>query len=183
MGTRNHPILEGQPHFVTATTRIRKSLFRKREAADLLVRELEVLRRELGFAILGYAVMPDHVHLILVPGPAAGLTRIMQFVKGRFARLWHERCGTRGSVWHPRYYESAVRTEAQLTRWLDYVNDNPVRAGLAASPQQYPYCSAGGTLATDLDAYLEGSWTGRAEARPSGEGESSQGEQKGPLAV
>jgi REP element-mobilizing transposase RayT len=168
---------------VTATIQNRKPLFRSRKAAELLVGVLEQLRGELGFALLGYAVMPDHLHLILIPDSAAGLARIMQFVKGRFARLWNERRGSRGSVWQPRYYESAVRTEAQLARWLDYVNYNPVRAGLAGSPEEYPYCSAGGRLATDLDAYLGGRWTGRAEARPSGEGESLRGEQRQTIIV
>lgn len=170
MGTRYHNVLENQPYFVTATTLRRAPLFRSHEAADLLLQEVDRLRGELGFALLAYAVMPDHLHLILVPGPADGLAQIMQFVKGRFARLWNERRNTPGSVWQPRYYESAVRTEVQLARWLDYVNYNPVRAGLAASPELYPYCSAGGTLTTDLEVYVGGTWTGRAEARPSGEG-------------
>lgn len=85
MGTRNHPILENQPYFVTATVRDRRPIFQKREAAELLVRELDELRERTGFALLAYAIMPDHVHLLLVPGLAATLSQIMQFIKGRFA--------------------------------------------------------------------------------------------------
>jgi len=133
----------------------------------LMLTELVRLRDELGFALLAYAVMPDHIHLIIVPSTTEGLSRIMQSVKGGFARLWNKELGCQGSIWQPRYYESAVRTEAQLTRWLDYTNRNPIQAGLAASPEEYPYCSSGGRLETDIEAYLSGSWTGRAEARPS----------------
>ncbi len=92
-----------------------------------------------------------------------------------------------------RYYESAVRTEAQLARWLEYVHHNPMRAGLAASPEEYPYCSAGGKLKTDLETYLGGTWTGQAcargasasggKARPSGERESLEGEQRETMVV
>ena len=145
--------------------------------------EVDRLRAELGFALLAYVVMPDHVHLILVPGPAAGLGRIMQFVKGRFARLWNAQQGSSGSVWQARYYESAVRTEVQLARWLQYIDYNPVRAGLASSPEDYPYCSAGGKLATDLEAYLGSKWTGQAKARPSAETKGVWGEQRETMVV
>ncbi len=167
MGTRNHPALPNQPYFVTAATRDRQPIFRNRQAAELMLIELGRLRDELGFALLAYAVMPDHIHLIIVPSITDDLSRIMQSVKGGFARLWNRQLGRQGSLWQPRYYESAVRTHAQLKRWLEYTDRNPVQAGLAASPEEYPYCSSGGRLGTDIEAYLCGSWTGRAEARPS----------------
>ncbi|HLA17754.1 MAG TPA: transposase [Dehalococcoidia bacterium] len=169
MGTRNHPIQINQPYFVTTITRKRQPIFRDHHAAGLFLAELGRLRSDLGFALLGYAVMPDHVHLVVVPADSANLREIMRLVKGSFARLWNQRCGQSGSLWQPRYYESAVRTEQQLVQWLKYIDDNPVRAGLASSPQQYPYGSPGGRLMTDLTAYLDGSWIGQAEARPSGE--------------
>lgn len=167
MGTRNHPIQSNQPYFVTTITRKRQPIFRDHHAAGLFLAELGRLRSDLGFALLGYAVMPDHVHLVVVPADSANLREIMRVVKGRFARLWNHRCGQSGSLWQLRYYESAVRTEQQLVQWLKYIDDNPVHAGLTPSPQEYPYCSSGGGLVTDLEAYLGGSWTGRAEARPS----------------
>lgn len=168
MGTRRHPLVSNQAYFVTAATSKRRPVFRNGQAAELMLALLERARAELKFALLAYVVMPDHIHLIAVPGEAADLSRIMQSLKGRFARLWNNRSGSEGSLWQARYYESAVRTEAQLRRWLEYVDHNPVDAGLAESPEGYPYCSRGGKLATDIEAYLSGSWASRAEARPSG---------------
>ena len=170
MGTRSHPTVSYQPYFVTAVTRNRTPIFRDRHAADLILKELARLRDELGFARLAYAVMPDHIHLLVAPSAGANLSRIMQSVKGRFARLWNRQLCRQGSLWQPRYYESAVRTEAQLMRWIEYIHRNPVQAGLAKSPEEYPYCSPGGKLGTDLEVYLKGSWTGRAEAQPSSKG-------------
>ena len=167
MGTRNHPALPNQPYFVTAVTRNRKPIFRDRQAAELILAEIGRLRNELGFALLAYAVMPDHIHLIIVPSTTEDLSRIMQSVKGGFARLWNKELGCQGHLWQPRYYESAVRTPEQLARWVEYIDRNPVQARLSASPEEYPYCSSGGRLGTDIEAYLGGSWTGRAEARPS----------------
>jgi putative transposase len=167
MGTRNHPVVPNQPYFVTAATRNRRPVFRSRQAADLMLAQMGRLRDELAFLLLAYGVMPDHIHLIIVPGDVADLSEIMQSIKGRFARLWNKQMGHQGSVWQPRYYESAVRTETQLKRWIEYIHQNPVRAGLAVSPDKYPFCSAGGKLSTDAETYLDGTWTGQAEARPS----------------
>jgi len=168
MGTRYHPGVAGYPYFVTAATKGRRPILGDPRAADLLVQELVRLRDELGFALLAYAVMPDHLHLLVVPSAAVDLSRIMQSIKGGFARLWNRQSGSAGSLWQARFYESAVRTEAQLWRWIEYINQNPVKAGLAATPEEYPYCSAGGRLAVDLEAYGGGPWRSRAEARPSG---------------
>ncbi len=122
-----------------------------------MLAELERAREEFWFYLLAYALMPDHVHLIVVPSEASSLSRIMQSIKGRFARFWNRRSGSAGSLWQARYYESAVRTEAQLRRWIEYIDQNPLRAGLTVTPEEYPYCSAGGKLATDLEAFLDGS--------------------------
>lgn len=133
-----------------------------------MLKELGRLRDELGFSLLAYVVMPDHIHLLVVPSAVADLSRIMQSVKGRFARLWNRGLGRQGGIWQPRYYESAVRTQAQLKKWVEYIHRNPVQAGLAPTPEGYPYCSSGGTLTTDLETYLNGSWAGWAKAQPSG---------------
>jgi putative transposase len=168
MGTRNHPATANQAYAVTTVTKGRRPVFRDPVAADLMMAQVQRARQEFGFLLLSYSIMPDHVHLILVPGEAAGLARIMHAIKGRFARLWNKQAGEGGSVWQPRYYESGVRTEAQLRRRIEYVEWNPVRARLTASPEAYPYCSSGGRLSLDVDAYLAGLSGSRAEARPSG---------------
>lgn len=167
MGTRNHPSVPNQPYAVTAVTNGRVPVFRDRQAAGLMLEEVARARRELWFLLLAYAIMPDHVHLLIVPGRAAELSRIMQTIKGRFARLWNKQMREKGRLWQPRYYESAVRTEPQLRRWIEYIEANPVRARLSASPKEYCYSSAGGPLSLDVDVYLHGVSASRAEARPS----------------
>ena len=169
MGTRDHPNSPNHPYFVTAVTKDRRPIFRDDRAAELMVTDLRLLRDELGFSLVAYVVMPDHVHLLVVPGEGSGVSRIMQLIKGRFARSWNKAIGSAGSVWQPRFFESVVRTETQLVRWIEYIQCNPVEARLVQAPEDYPYCSAGGSLPTDTRAYLGGVTRSRAEARPSGE--------------
>jgi len=153
MGTRVHPEAPGHPYFVTCTTYRRHPLFRDGTTAQLFLDTLFALRIELRLLLLAYAVMPDHVHLVIALHEDIGLARTMQYIKGRFARIYNGKVGRNGHVWQSRYYETAVRDEAALMRRVRYVEDNPVEAGLVTSSAAYPYSSAAGSN-TDLLTYL-----------------------------
>ena len=153
MGTRTHPSAPQYPYFVTFATYVRRAVFQDTEAGRLFVDELYKLRDELGFLLLSFVVMPDHVHLIIVPAPDVGLAKIMQYVKGRFARLHHARDGGTGSLWQSRYYETTIRDEAALFRRIEYIEGNPVTSGLVSRSEDYPFSSAA-TGRVDLEAYL-----------------------------
>lgn len=171
MGTREHPDAQRHPYFVTFTTRERRAVFQDAWAARLFVDELHKLRHELSFLLLAYVVMPDHVHVIIVPGSTVGLSKIMQYVKGRFARLYHARMGGEGHLWQSRYYETIIRDEGSLVRRIHYLEGNPVRTGLVRQPEEYPFSSAtGGRI--DLEQCLspkavDMAQPGQAKAGPS----------------
>jgi putative transposase len=152
MGTRTHPDSEGLPYFVTFTTHERRRVFHDSEIAGQFVDHLHQLRDELGFLLIAHVVMPDHVHLILLPGPGHGLAELMKFIKGRFARVYNQRMGQGGRLWQPRYYESAIGGEAALMRQIAYVENNPVAAALVRNAEDFEFSSAG--RETDLEHYL-----------------------------
>jgi putative transposase len=156
MGTRHHVALQNQAYFVTARTANGMPLFRDGAVAELFLHELQRCQERLGFLLLSFVVMPDHVHLLLVPGSSADLSRVMQHIKGGFARLLNVARGSSGAVWQQRFFEAAARTEVQLERWISYIQENPVKGRLAATPSAYPFSSAGGALTTDLERYLSG---------------------------
>ena len=153
MGTRNHPNISQQPYFVTFATWERRFVYQDPAAARFFVEELRTLRSKLGFLLLGYVIMPDHVRLIVVPSLTASLGKIMQYVKGRFVRRYNERTGGVGKLWQDRYYESIIRDEASLVRRMQYVEANPVKAGLVSHSEEYPYSSAANER-DDLESYL-----------------------------
>ncbi len=155
MGTRDHPDVPSHAYFITSSVYRRAPIFGELAAAELFIAELFGLRCELEFLMLSYVVMPDHVHLIVVPGLAAGLPRIMQQVKGRFARRYHQRNGGHGKLWQDRYYETLIRDEASLVRGVQYIEQNPVGAELASEPSAYPYSSASRPTG-DLEGFLSG---------------------------
>ena len=106
-------------------------VLRKPAAAQVVISELDLLT-EWQVAVPHYSVMPNHWHALLVPqaGCAHSLSEIMKRVKGRSAKGIRHRCGGTGAVWQREWFDRWVRDEAEWERIVDYIHDNPVKAGL-----------------------------------------------------
>ena len=92
-------------------------------------------------AIHAYVLMPNHVHLLVTPAAVGGVAAMMQDVGRRYVRLFnrsHERTGT---LWEGRYKSSLIDTYTYLLTCHRYIELNPVRAGLAEHPLDYPWSS------------------------------------------
>ena len=97
----------------------------------------------LKFDLHGLVVMPDHVHLALAPvcgsrGPVP-MAEIMQAIKGASAHRINKFLNRRGKVWQEESFDRALRKEEQVQEKLFYMLENPVRAGLARNPLDYPW--------------------------------------------
>lgn len=89
-------------------------------------------------------VMPDHVHIVMtLPHPltadARSLAAILKGMKGVSARRINEFFGRRGHVWVVESFDRVVRRTEGLMNVCNYVIENPVRAGLVAAPDDYPW--------------------------------------------
>jgi len=134
----------GFPSLVTTNVANRRPVFTDRDnAAHLKVVLFDVMHEEHA-DLIAWVIMPDHVHLVVSLRRTASLGRLMQLIKGRFAREHNAAIGRVGSVWQERYHEEALRDERQLHAAVQYVLHSPVKGGLAATPDEYPWCSASG---------------------------------------
>jgi REP element-mobilizing transposase RayT len=93
-------------------------------------------------------IMPDHVHLLIQPlekslGIWFDLAEVMRSIKGVSARAVNRHCGLSGRVWQAESYDRIVRDEAEYGEKWNYILQNPVRAGLVDSPEQYALFVAG----------------------------------------
>jgi putative transposase len=134
-----HWTLEGSTYFIT---------FRSLDSvltADERRIVLEHLRSGDGkFYLLASAVvMPDHVHLPLHPKDGFTLPRIMKGIKGVSARLINQHRGAVGTVWQDESWDRIVRDAAEFDEKLQYMANNPLKAGLAEDISQYEcwYCN------------------------------------------
>ena len=97
---------------------------------------------ELGHYVLhAYVVMPNHVHVLLTP--LAPLRRITGGIKGVSARDANGTLGRTGKAfWQDESFDHWIRSSAQFERIRAYIEQNPVKAGLATNPQDWQWSSA-----------------------------------------
>jgi len=134
-------VMEGVAHHVTQRGNRRQPVF----FGDDDYRAYRVLLAEgcaaAGVAVWGYCLMPNHVHLILVPSGAEGLRAALAEAHRRHTRRVNLREGWRGYLWQGRF-ASVAMDEPHLMAAARYVELNPVRARLAARAGDWPWSSA-----------------------------------------
>jgi putative transposase len=105
---------------------------------------IDVLRstmRTKRIVVHDFVVMPDHVHILMtVPGEMS-LEKAMQLIKGGFSFRTSKELGFRGEIWQRGFSDVRVVDERSFQQHREYIESNPVRAGLANSVDEYPYGS------------------------------------------
>ncbi len=134
-------VIPGVPHHITQRGNGRaRTFFTDEDYAfyrDLLGRNC----REFGVEVWAWALMPNHVHLILNPGDPDGLRRALSKVHRQYAGRAHARQKKTGHFWQGRFGAVAM-DEAHLAAALRYVALNPVRARLVERAQDWRWSSA-----------------------------------------
>jgi len=92
----------------------------------------------------GMVVMPDHVHLVFTPledseGNPYGLAEIMHSIKGASAKSLNKALNRSGHVWQDESFDHILRSEEAIRSKVEYICQNPVRKGLVASEEDYPW--------------------------------------------
>ena len=98
-----------------------------------------------GMRTHGYCLMPNHLHLILQAG-AAPLSQVMQSVSQRYTGRINTREKRAGHLFQGRYKAVLVDADSYLLELVRYVHLNPVRAGLAKTPEAWRWSSHRGYL-------------------------------------
>ena len=136
-----HVESEGHPYLVTTVTNKREKLFENADAARFLVTVLEYFKFVFDYKIYAYVIMPDHFHMIIIAKSKEELAKIMNEIKGNFSRRFNKKMGRKGAIWQRRYFESVIRSKRKLLMKIDYLHNNPVRAGLVKTPGEYEFSS------------------------------------------
>ena len=105
-------------------------------------------------AVHAYVLMGNHVHLLLSPAGRHSLSRAMQSVGRRYVRRFNTVHGRTGTLWEGRYKATAVDTDGYLFTCMRYIELNPVRAGIAKHPLEYPWSSARANAVGTYDPLL-----------------------------
>ena len=145
-------------HFITCSCYRRMPLLASSRAKNLFVKILGEVRDRYGFALAGYVVMPNHIHL-LISEPARGTpSTVMQVLKQRVSRRLRPKPRKKVSsqqlrlpfrqahdflppFWQPRFYDFNVWSQTKFVEKLQYMHMNPVKRKLVAHPKDWPWSS------------------------------------------
>jgi putative transposase len=148
----------GHLHHVTFSCYRRLPLLKSERAKNLFVGELARVRREYKFLLVGYVVMPEHVHLLMSKPTKAEVTTVLKMLKQRESwkmrkkrksealgqlRLEFSEEAKLKSFWQARYYDFNVYKVHKLREKLRYMHANPVMRGLVRNPGDWPWSSWG----------------------------------------
>jgi REP-associated tyrosine transposase len=122
---------------------------------DRLLSILEQTRRRYRFVVVGYVVMPEHIHLLITEPEVGTPSTVMQVVKQRTARALLPKkrradarqrslfadATSRTPFWQARFYDFNVWTTHKRVEKLRYMHRNPVKRGLVSSPEEWRWSS------------------------------------------
>lgn len=131
-------------HFITFSCYQRLPLLAVAQSRDVLVRGLDQVRQEYNFKLVGYVVMPEHVHLLISEPSRCSPSTVLKMLKQRTShQLRHEfRASDRSSpFWQHRFYDFNVWSRKKKTEKLSYMHANPLKRHLVEDPKDWPWSS------------------------------------------
>jgi putative transposase len=108
-----------------------------------------------GVAIHAYVFMTNHVHLLATPGLAASMPKLMQSIGRIYVQYFNSTYGRTGTLWEGRYKAAIVDDEGYLLTCMRYIELNPVRAHMVASPGEFPWSSFSANARGTADDLVE----------------------------
>lgn len=138
----------GLAHHVMVRGIERKQIFLSDKDRNDYLERLDRLLPEEGWRCFAWALMPNHVHLV-IQSPHGGLSRLMARLNTGYARSFNLRHHRVGYLFQNRFKSRLVEDEADLIGLVAYVIRNPLVASLVGSPQaleRYPWCNLGALL-------------------------------------
>jgi putative transposase len=131
----------GDLHFITFSCYRRLPLLSTTGARNVFVEALGEIRERYEFSLIGYVVMPNHVHL-LIGESVEGTPSVLKVLKQRVSRDLRRSSGANlPRFWQPRFYDFNVWSEKKVREKLDYMHANPITKKLVEHPKDWPWSS------------------------------------------
>ena len=155
-------VIRGCPHHVTQRGNHRQRVFFSDKDYEIYLRLLRKYFLQYGITLVGYALMPNHIHGIAVPLFAHSLAKGFGVLHNDYARWQQVQRDQTGHLWQNRFFSSPMDDD-YFWRALRYVELNPVRARLVENAWDWPWSSARAHIAgIDQTGLLDmGIWRSR----------------------
>ena len=135
--------------FITASTWQGRALFFSERMAQLFLECLYRYRKQGKYLLHEFVLMPNHFHAIVSPADGITLERAVQFIKGGFSYEVGKQISRSVEIWQRGFVDHRIHNVEDYVRHVEYIHQNPVRAGLVLEADGYRYSSAHPQYETD----------------------------------
>ena len=135
----------GAFYHVTARGNEWKDIYKSRRDREKFLSYLELATQRYSAVIHAYCLMTNHYHL-LVETPLGNLSKIMQHINSSYTTYYNVKRKRSGHLLQGRYKAILVEADAYACELSRYIHLNPIRAGIVATPEQYPWSSYHGYI-------------------------------------
>jgi putative transposase len=134
---KKREFIQGAFYHVTSRTNNKIRAFEDNLSRKIMLIILQDAKDKFRFRLANFCIMQTHIHLLIKPGENTNLSRIMQWIKTRSAKRWNFLHGSKNHLWGDRYFARAIKNPQEYESVMDYIDQNPVKAGLTAVPGEW----------------------------------------------
>jgi putative transposase len=153
MARQARTIIPGQAMHVMVRGNNRETLFFSDADRRIYLDWLREAAKQFGSAVHAFALMPNHVHLLMTPQNIDSLAKTMQSLGRRYAQYFNQRQQRSGTIWEGRYRSSLIDPDYFL-RCQRFIELNPVRSGFESSPQTSTWTSFASHIGGNSEPWL-----------------------------
>lgn len=134
-------VVPHQPHHVLQSGNDRQVIFRDADDHITFLSWLREAARQFRVTIHAYVLLPDRFQLLVTPADAEGLGRMMQWIGRHYVPYFNNKYQRAGTLWQGRYKATVLEPSRYFLVCSRYIELGAVRAGIVASPLEYPWSS------------------------------------------
>jgi len=153
MARQARTIIPGQAMHVMVRGNNREILFFDDADRRIYLDWLREAAKQFGCAVHAFALMPNHVHLLMTPQNPDSLAKTMQSLGRRYAQYFNQQQQRSGTIWEGRYRSSLIDPDYFL-RCQRFIELNPVRSGFESSPQDSTWTSFASHIGGNAEPWL-----------------------------
>jgi putative transposase len=139
---KKRKFIEDSFYHVTSRTNDKIRVFENNLGRKIMLITLQDAKNKFNFRMANFCIMPTHFHFLIKPEADTSLSAIMQWIKTNSAKRWNFTHGSTNHLWGNRYFSRAVKNEHEYECVMNYIDQNPVKAGLATSPEEWKASAA-----------------------------------------
>jgi putative transposase len=147
-------VVPEQPHHIIQRGNDRQLIFRDDEDHQRFLLWLREGARQFHVSLHAYVLMPNHLHLLATPADKEGLSRMMQWIGRHYVPYFNRKYQRVGTLYQGRFKATVIDSERYLMTCSRYIELNPVRAGLVASPADFVWSSYAHHVGTQADPLI-----------------------------